>query len=521
MAGEGSGSAERTSPDAPPANEGCVAARQARSRRVARFRAEAVAARWRRRGWEVLAESRGPLRTTVIFARPRQPPRPLLGAVLTAAVVVALVLAVLAAYELAPTRVAPVVDRIPGVTLDSDGDGLPDEVEAAGWRTRAGTTFRTDAHDPDSDNDGLSDGEEAGPPRAQGEDAEYAGRSDPTSVDSDADGLPDPVEVGDLGSWVRTVTYAVSDPLDGDTDQDGIGDGDEYLLDMDPSAPDTDGDGLLDLEELDFGSDPTLANADGDSYTDAEESELGSSPLAYDLDGSEKAAAGAAGAKYGDCTTCALGAGLRIEQVESAEYLAGHVASSVLVYGDLRDLALGIWQRKFAAAGLAALGLLPYVGDGTKAVAVLTSFAQRGDRAEQAVRAVTEKLPLSESVKIKILAGLPGRAGRLPLELTGGGATYVVYKGAGYIGITRDFALRKAQHARAGRSFTPQPISGLSELSFGQARSVEEACIAAGGLSATGGLENKIHSINPRHSYYADAVEYGLSLLRDAGATCP
>jgi hypothetical protein len=457
----------------------------------------------------------------MIFARPRQPSRPLLRVAVTASLVVALVLAGLVAYELAPSRVAPVLDRVPGVTLDSDGDGLPDEVEAAGWRTRAGTTFRTDPHDPDSDHDGLSDGEEAGPPWTEGEDQAYAGRSDPTSVDSDADGLPDPVEVGDLGSSVRTVAYAVSDPLDGDTDQDEIGDGDEYLLDMDPSAPDTDEDGLLDLEELDFGSDPTLANADGDSYPDTEEAERSSSPLAYDLDGSERAAAGAAGATYGDCTTCALDAGLRIEQVESAEYLAGHVASSAMVYGDLRDVALGIWQHKFAAAGLAALSLLPYVGDGTKVAALLASFARRGDRAEQAVRVVTPKLPLPESVKTKILARLPSRAGRLPLELTGGDSTYVVYKGAGYIGITRDFALRKAQHARAGRSFTPQPIPGLSELSFGQARSVEEACIAAGGLSATGGLENKIHSINPRHSYYADAVSYGLSLLANAGATCP
>ena len=43
---------------------------------------------------------------------------------------------------------------------DIDGDGLPNTVEEAGWYNGAGGPFVTNALDPDSDNDGLSDGEE-------------------------------------------------------------------------------------------------------------------------------------------------------------------------------------------------------------------------------------------------------------------------------------------------------------------------------------------------------------------------
>ncbi|GAB4534180.1 MAG: hypothetical protein Kow0063_17010 [Anaerolineae bacterium] len=47
-----------------------------------------------------------------------------------------------------------------GLSADVDGDGLPNEVEDAGWRNAAGGPFITDYLDADSDDDGLTDGQE-------------------------------------------------------------------------------------------------------------------------------------------------------------------------------------------------------------------------------------------------------------------------------------------------------------------------------------------------------------------------
>ena len=113
--------------------------------------------------------------------------------------------------------------------LDSDHDGLPDEIERK---------IGTDPFDADTDDDGLVDGN--------------AG-----SEDLNADGIVDPGE---------------TDPLNPDTDGDGIFDGTERGLTVpetpdtnlaanhfvpdadpstvtDPSNPDTDGDGISDGQE--------------------------------------------------------------------------------------------------------------------------------------------------------------------------------------------------------------------------------------------------------------------------------
>ena len=498
---------------------------KSKSKRTMRWRAARVTAKWQSRGWDLVAQSQGPLRTTMVFQRPRVTRRRRVWVATAATVALVLALGGFAAVKLAPSKVAPALDRIPGVTLDSDHDGIPDQRETAGWRTQTGANYRTDPNNQDSDGDGLSDGDEAGP-LLQNKDGTttYAGRSDPNKADTDNDGLTDAVEIGDITAGVsaRSDTYLVSDPLTADTDIDGIGDGDEYFLDMDPLAPDTDDDGLPDGQELDFGSDPTLANPDEDSYTDKEEYEHESNPLSYDLNGDEKVAAGKAGLKYGDCDECALDAGLRVEQIESAEYLAGHVVSGIAVYGDIRDLAFNLWKHKFIAAGLASLGLIPYIGDSTKAAAQLTKFARRGDRAEQAVRDVTDKLPLSASLKKKILDGLPSQAGKLPSELAGGPKNYVVYTGANYVGITNDFPRRLAQHARAGRSFIPEPMPGATGLARGEAQAIEQACIDQGGLATSGGLlENRINSIDPKRNYKETAVAFGLAFLKKIGGICP
>ena len=189
----------------------------------------------------------------------------------------------------APSTPSHAFDRLPNVSLDNDNDGIPDEMERTGWHVHSGVVHVTD---PDRDHDGLSDGEEAG--------AVYAGRSDPNAQDSDFDGLVDPVEFGASGPGLPD-SFEVSDPLDPDSDSDGVGDGDEYFADSDPLLVDTDDDGLTDAQELEFGSDPTLVNSDGDSLDDSEELDRNSSPLSYDLSKADRVAATEAGLKYGDC----------------------------------------------------------------------------------------------------------------------------------------------------------------------------------------------------------------------------
>jgi len=78
-------------------------------------------------------------------------------------------------------------------------------------------------------------------------------------IDADNDGLADVYEQR-IGT----------DPHNGDTDGDGLSDGDEVLVyGTDPLEPDTDGDTYTDGEEIDTGTDPT----DGDDYPDPRDSD--------------------------------------------------------------------------------------------------------------------------------------------------------------------------------------------------------------------------------------------------------
>ena len=75
--------------------------------------------------------------------------------------------------------------------------------------------------------------------------------TDPVDSDSDDDGLSDGGEVNFVGS----------DPNDADSDDDGLSDGAEVLTHgTDPNDPDTDGDGLSDGDEIAGGSNPLDRN---------------------------------------------------------------------------------------------------------------------------------------------------------------------------------------------------------------------------------------------------------------------
>src|SRR5687768_9567470 len=69
---------------------------------------------------------------------------------------------------------------------------------------------------------------------------------DPYGVDSDDDGLSDGDEA-DMGL----------DPENADSDDDGLSDGDEVEMGADPTAEDSDGDGYSDGDEVEGNTDPT------------------------------------------------------------------------------------------------------------------------------------------------------------------------------------------------------------------------------------------------------------------------
>ena len=136
---------------------------------------------------------------------------------------------------------------------DPDGDGLDAVAEAL-----AGT----DPLDPDSDNDGLSDGDDV-----------LVHGTNPTRADTDGGGVPDGVEVAQ-GTDPRN-------PADDDPDGDGWADGDPS-----PRNPDADGDGLLDGDERRLGTNPVLFDTDGDGLSDGDEVEVyGTDPTSADTDG--------------------------------------------------------------------------------------------------------------------------------------------------------------------------------------------------------------------------------------------
>ncbi|MGA1873724.1 MAG: transglutaminase domain-containing protein, partial [Thermoplasmatota archaeon] len=134
-------------------------------------------------------------------------------------------------------------DRIPGI--DTDGDGLKDiheDVNLDG-RLSAGERFPTNPYDPDSDGDSLDDGDES----ELFMERAYNSSASPNWV---------------LRFYTEQKTYETAmsllNPL-GDIDRDGR----VNILD-----PDSDGDGLLDGEEVAIGLDPLDPDSDGDTIPD-------------------------------------------------------------------------------------------------------------------------------------------------------------------------------------------------------------------------------------------------------------
>jgi len=165
---------------------------------------------------------------------------------------------------------------------DSDGDGLPDDVEVA---------LGTDPHDADTDGDGLSDWLElsGGTPGVfdEGED------TDPLDADTDDDGLSDGAEDANHDGVVGTDE---TNPRVADTDGDGLTDGQEEGATEPIPGGTSDGDGVTyvgtdpaifvpDHDPLTT-TDPRKADTDGDGLCDGSKRLAGICEAGEDVDDS-------------------------------------------------------------------------------------------------------------------------------------------------------------------------------------------------------------------------------------------
>ncbi len=170
--------------------------------------------------------------------------------------------------------------------IDSDNDGMPDW-----WEIENGLNLLLDDSDDDPDNDGLTNYQEFycrtdpmqadtdGDGLSDGEELSVY-FTDPLLVDTDGDGMPD-------GWEIEYGLNQLSDDADNDRDNDTLTNYQEFYYKTHPNNPDTDGDGLTDGNEiLVYGTNPLNADTDNDGLSDHDEIFIYfTNPLNPDTDG--------------------------------------------------------------------------------------------------------------------------------------------------------------------------------------------------------------------------------------------
>ncbi|MCF6236160.1 MAG: OmpA family protein [Gammaproteobacteria bacterium] len=209
-------------------------------------------------------------------------------------------------------------DRFKVITkdADSDGDGILDNDEGKKEQRNSDGDDRPDYLDNDDDNDGIPTADEAPVTLDTDNDKifnyldpdddndkistrdELTLGTDPLNTDSDGDGLADGDEVGDIKAPRNTDGDDLINALDSDDDDDGLSTLNERnILKTDPLKADSDEDGTPDGDEV--GRDVNAPkNTDGDELIDAldpdddndgistrDELTLGTDPLNTDSDG--------------------------------------------------------------------------------------------------------------------------------------------------------------------------------------------------------------------------------------------
>jgi hypothetical protein len=169
---------------------------------------------------------------------------------------------------------------VPAFAVDTDGDGVPDDVDVCPLQFDPGQEDfdgdgAGDACDADDDNDGLFDGEE------------FLNGTDPLDPDTDDDGVLDGQDICPLSPDPGQQDFDgdhLGNACDADDDNDGLFDWDEPAHGTSPFDADSDDDGLLDGFEVARGTNPLSAHSDGDGVSDLVEVRKGMNPLDADSD---------------------------------------------------------------------------------------------------------------------------------------------------------------------------------------------------------------------------------------------
>ncbi len=141
--------------------------------------------------------------------------------------------------------------------LDTDGDGLTDDIEAQ---------LNLNPNNPDTNGNGILDGYEDRDSDELTNIYEIVYGYNPGQADTDGNGTDDSQE---------------------DSDGDGLTNLEEITAGTDPTNADSDGDGMTDGYEVDFGLDPNNPgdvndDPDGDGLTNLQESQQGTDPFSSD-----------------------------------------------------------------------------------------------------------------------------------------------------------------------------------------------------------------------------------------------
>jgi gliding motility-associated-like protein len=195
-------------------------------------------------------------------------------------------------------------------TLDCDGDGVTNGQEIADGTNATDPcsfVFASQTATPsaswntlDCDNDGLSNGDE------------LTNGTDPLNPDTDGDGVIDGTEVADGSNATDPCSLVIASQTvtpsaawnSADCDNDGLSNGTEITTGTDPLNPDTDGDGVIDGTEVADGTNPTdpcslviasqtvtpsaawnTLDCDNDGLSNGDEIIIGIDPLNPDTDG--------------------------------------------------------------------------------------------------------------------------------------------------------------------------------------------------------------------------------------------
>lgn len=272
-----------------------------------------------------------------------------------------------------------VYNRIAGNAVmgpDTDKDGLADKVEDYGIRDGLGNIYHTKTDVYDTDEDEISDGDEVGGIFKQDEEIEYyIVLTDPVNADTDGDGLTDQeeLEAGTL-AWCT------------DTDGDGLSDGLEWQTGFSPLDANRDGDAFGDYAEyMDsakaFSDFINMDNMDEDDwlyyFCNFAYNMLDRDPYTYDLCDAEILLSILAAILIGDFGTNLAEAGLlNANYVNSVYYLAGGIIGGLIPGWDkissLRDMIADFIQGNPAGAALNAVGAIPLLGEGSEVMADVT-----------------------------------------------------------------------------------------------------------------------------------------------------